>query len=92
MNLMQPIPDSPSFPLEALLPLDRRQALALGRDLPERAQGTVLLADVSGFTPLMEHLANTLGPQQGAEELTRLLNNLDDVAIHIVSIEAIDSN
>ncbi|MGC9024826.1 MAG: tetratricopeptide repeat protein [Chloroflexia bacterium] len=76
MDPLQAIPASPSFPLEALLPLDRRQALALGQDLPEHSQGTALLADISGFTPLMEHLANTLGPQQGAEELTRLLNAL----------------
>ena len=64
------------FPLEALLPLDRRQALALGQDLPEWGQGTVLFADVSGFTPLMERLTDALGPQRGAEELTRLLNGL----------------
>ncbi len=76
MKPTPPTPDSPTFPLEALLPLDRRQALALGQKLPERAWGTALLADVSGFTPLMEHLANTLGPQRGAEELTRLLNAL----------------
>lgn len=84
MDLRQPISDSLSFPLEALLPLDRRQALALGQDLPERAQGTALLADVSGFTPLMEHLASTLGPQRGAEELTRLLNALFAPLIHTV--------
>ncbi len=64
------------FSLDAHLPGDRRQALAQGLDLPDRAVGTVLLADVSGFTPLMEHLANTLGPQQGAERLTHLLNAL----------------
>ncbi len=69
-------PASLPFPLDAHLPLDRRWALAQRRDLPERDYGTVLFADLSGFTPLMERLANSLGPQRGAEELTRLLNGL----------------
>lgn len=72
----QTISEPPVFPLEAFLPLDRRQTLAQGQNLPECADGTALFADVSGFTPLMERLANTLGPQRGAEELTRLLNAL----------------
>jgi class 3 adenylate cyclase/tetratricopeptide (TPR) repeat protein len=43
-----------------------------------------LFADVSGFTPLTEALANELGPQRGAEELTAHLNRvfhavIDDV-------------
>jgi predicted ATPase/class 3 adenylate cyclase len=63
-------------PLDAHLPLDRRRALAQGQELPERDWGTALFADVSGFTPLMERLASRLGPQQGAEALTLLLNAL----------------
>ena len=62
--------------LDAYLPLDRRRALAAGRELPEYTSGTALFSDLSGFTPLMEHLTNTLGPQRGAEELTCLLNAL----------------
>ncbi len=62
--------------LDIYLPLDRRQALARGEALPEQATGTALFSDLSGFTPLMEHLSNTLGPQRGAEELTCLLNAL----------------
>jgi len=60
--------------LAPYLPMDRRQALARGEPLPDRAHGCALFADVSGFTPLTEALAQELGPQRGAEELTRRLN------------------
>ena len=58
------------------LPMDRRQALAEGRTLPDRAYGAALLADVSGSTPLAESLARELGLQRGAEELTRQINRV----------------
>ncbi|MBK9711398.1 MAG: tetratricopeptide repeat protein [Kouleothrix sp.] len=58
---------------EAYIPIDRRLALARGADLPDRASGAALFADISGFTPLTELLARDLGPQRGAEELTRQL-------------------
>lgn len=45
-------------------------------------QGTLLLADVSGFTPMSERLAE-LG-RQGAEELTRILNEFFTVMLDIV--------
>jgi class 3 adenylate cyclase/tetratricopeptide (TPR) repeat protein len=38
--------------------------------------GAALLADISGFTPLAEALATSLGAQRGAEELTRRLNDV----------------
>jgi hypothetical protein len=59
---------------EAYIPIDRRLALARGEDLPDRARGAALFADISGFTPLTERLAKELGPQRGAEELTQQLN------------------
>ena len=40
--------------------MDRRQALARGRTLPERSYGTALFADISGFTPLTQSLAALL--------------------------------
>jgi CheY-like chemotaxis protein len=58
------------------LPMDRRHALASGHMLPDQAQGTVLMADIAGFTPLTEALARELGFQRGAEELTRHLNRV----------------
>jgi class 3 adenylate cyclase len=67
--------------LNVYVPLDRRQALAQGVDLPERVQGAALFADISGFTPMTEALARDLGPQRGAEELTRLLNRVFDALI-----------
>ena len=41
---------------------------------PPRRAGAALFADISGFTPLTEALARELGPQRGAEELTRQLD------------------
>ena len=37
--------------LLAFIPEDRRLALAAGHELPDRARGSVLFADISGFTP-----------------------------------------
>ena len=56
------------------IPMDRRQALARGESLPDRTTGAALIADISGFTPLTEALANELGPKRGVEELTKQLN------------------
>lgn len=58
------------------IPMDRRQAMAQGKSLPEYAQGATLFADVSGFTILTESLANELGLQRGAEEVIRHLNRV----------------
>lgn len=60
--------------LTAYLPIDRLLALADGHQIPDRARGVVLFADISGFTPLTAALANELGPQRGAEELALQLN------------------
>ena len=64
--------------LQAYLPKDRRHALAGGRPLPDRTEGTALFADISGFTPLTEALVGALGPHRGAEELGHLLNTIYD--------------
>lgn len=61
---------------DVYLPMDRRQALAAGVDLPSRAEGAALFADVSGFTPLTAVLEAELGRQRGAEELVRQLNRV----------------
>ena len=58
----------------AYIPLDRRHALANGYELANRTKGAALFADISGFTPLTEALANELGARRGAEELTQTLN------------------
>ena len=63
-------------PLSVHMPMDRRQALVRGEALPDRTSGAALFADISGFTPLTAALAQELGPQRGAEELTRLLNQV----------------
>ncbi|MCP4540454.1 MAG: tetratricopeptide repeat protein [Chloroflexi bacterium] len=63
------------------IPMDRRQALARGESLPDRTSGAALFADISGFTPLTEALARTLGPRLGAEELTHQLNRVYDALI-----------
>ncbi len=65
----------------AYIPMDRRQALARGAQLPERSSGAALFADISGFTPLTEALVRVLGPQRGTEELPRQLNRVYDALV-----------
>jgi class 3 adenylate cyclase/tetratricopeptide (TPR) repeat protein len=67
--------------LDAYLPTDRRRAVAQSVSLPESASGTVLFADVSGFTGLTEALARALGPRRGAEELSVHLNHVYEALI-----------
>ncbi len=68
--------------LTAYISIDRQYALIDDRDLPEQSWGTALFADISGFTPLTEALVHELGPQRGAEELTRHLNTVYDALIN----------
>ena len=68
--------------LHTYLPQDRLHALARRENLPDRASGSVLFADISGFTPLTETLSNTLGVRRGAEEVTK---HLDAVYTELVS-------
>ncbi len=44
--------------------------------VPARSTGAALFADISGFTNLTEVLSRTLGARRGAEELSRLLNQV----------------
>lgn len=67
--------------LSAYIPVDRLAALAMGQSLPEHVVGTVLFADISGFTPLTESLRQSLGQRRGAEELSGYLNRVYDVLI-----------
>jgi len=63
------------------IPMDRRRAIAQNRELPDRANGAVLFADISGFTPLTATLLKELGLKRGPEELTRQLNLVYDALI-----------
>jgi adenylate cyclase len=67
--------------LQSYIPMDRRVALAQGRQLPQRTSGAALFADISGFTPLTEALVRALGAQRGTEELPRWLNRIYDAVI-----------
>ncbi len=62
--------------LAGFLAIDRRIAIAAGRELPTRALGAVLFADLVGFTTLVETLGNELGPRRGAEELSLHMSRL----------------
>jgi class 3 adenylate cyclase len=42
--------------MAAYIPVDRRQAMVRGEELPNRTAGAVLFADLSGFTQLTETL------------------------------------
>ncbi|UCF09490.1 MAG: tetratricopeptide repeat protein [Candidatus Bipolaricaulota bacterium] len=61
--------------------MDRRQALSTGSVLSDRSRGTLLFADIAGFTPLTEALAATLGPRRGAEEITSLVNRVYEALV-----------
>jgi class 3 adenylate cyclase/tetratricopeptide (TPR) repeat protein len=65
----------------AYIPIDRRLALVQGDTLPEQTAGAALFADISGFTPLTEQLAQRLGPRRGAEELSIHLNAVYEAVI-----------
>jgi adenylate cyclase len=58
----------------AFVPQDRLRALARGESMADRAVGSALFADISGFVPLTEALCTTLGARRGAEALTRHLD------------------
>ena len=75
---------------DAYIPRDRRWALHAGHDLPDRVTGSALFADISGFTPLTEALANELGPQRGAEELTANIGRVFHAVIE--ELDAYDGN
>lgn len=70
--------------LNAYIPIDRRYRAISGESLPTIANGSALFADFFGFTPLTEVLAKELGPQRGAEELSRRLNAAYGILIHEV--------
>src|SRR5688500_10166100 len=76
--------EAPMNPLAAHLPIDRLQALMRGRDLPRHSTGTIVFADIAGFTPLTERLMRSLGARRGAEELTVLLDRVYDPLITLV--------
>jgi adenylate cyclase len=60
--------------LATYLAQDRRRALAHSQTLPDRAHGSVLFADISGFTPFTEALRHAYGSRRGAEELSKHLD------------------
>lgn len=63
------------------IPIDVRHALTQHQVLPQQMQGAALFADISGFTPLTETLAQELGPMRGSEELTVHLNRVYNALI-----------
>ena len=62
--------------LEIYIPMDRRQALHRSTSLPSQSSGAVLFADISDFTKLTNTLSKDLGRTRGAEEITRLINQI----------------
>src|SRR4051794_1399041 len=73
-----------SLRLAAYLPIDRYLALLEESELPDRASGAVLFADISGFTQLTETLSQQFGPRLGSEKLTRYLNLTYEPLIELV--------
>ncbi len=71
--------------LPTYIPADRRQAMSGGQTLPDRQRGTVLFADIGGWTPLAEAIEQSFGPQRGAEELATSANGVFDALVEAVS-------
>jgi class 3 adenylate cyclase len=67
--------------LTTYIPIDRNLAMRQQVALHDHAFGAMLVADISGFTPLTEALLQTLGPKRGAEELTRQINQVYEALI-----------
>ncbi|HYF63228.1 MAG TPA: adenylate/guanylate cyclase domain-containing protein, partial [Herpetosiphonaceae bacterium] len=61
-------------PLSAYIPQDRYRALADRSDLPAAMAGTLLSADLVGFTPLTRGLVAQFGERRGADVLSEVLN------------------
>ena len=64
--------------LSRYLAQDRRDCLARGEQLPERASGCALIADIAGFTALGKRLTEQHGVQRGIEELGRIVDSVYD--------------
>lgn len=62
----------------AYLPQDRREELYGGRAVPQLGRGSVLFADIVGFTTLTTRMSRLYGRRRGAEEVLVYLNRVYD--------------
>ena len=62
--------------LTAYLPIDRLQSIITGQPLSEQAEGTVLFADISGYTSLVDKLETDLGRTTGVDIMTCHINQI----------------
>ena len=62
------------------IPGDRRSSFRSGTSMPDRALGTALFADVSGFSMLTRQLLDQLG-EKGAEAVPQYINPLYDAIV-----------
>ena len=70
--------------LATYLAADRRRSIAQGQTLPDRQLGTVLFADIGGFTGLAESMEAAHGSQRGAEELAKCVHGTFDALVDAV--------
>jgi class 3 adenylate cyclase len=66
------------------IPRDRRWALAGEKSVPDYTTGSVLFADISGFSTLTHILLSQYGPKRGAEEVLHQINPVYDLLIELV--------
>ena len=67
--------------LSAYVPFDRQAAMFSGNSLPTSATGTVIFADIAGYTRLSRLFTERLGADRGADALAQQLNKFDTALI-----------
>ena len=73
--------------VSSYVPLDRLQSIVDGVPLPEEAAGTLLFADLSGYTALVNAIVQEMGANRGVDELTDHINRFFGAFIDAVHQE-----
>ncbi len=72
------------YTVAAFVAPDRLNALAEGKVLPEQVTGSILFADISGFTSLTEAMVDHFGEKDAVDRLTVQINRVFTALIDLV--------
>lgn len=73
------------YTLASFVDTDRRNAIVRGEALPEQMSGSLLFADITGYTARVQEAREKLGENDGAEKMTQLINQVFEALINEVS-------